>query len=161
MEIEDISDEDITEENEEESGDENDGFGINADTLRNAPTCLVPEHLESAIIVNETGNDMTLEDAPTISVAPGEGKVPQTFLRDPHFEVKAFPRHFPSGKYGLHHEREVNLPANMYYSQRIMNKDDRFSKDLTYIFMASQFCERQALEKQINIAGLCKTSIKL
>merc|ERR1711884_999460 len=95
----------------------------------------------------------TLEDVPTISIAPGEGKKPETFLRDTHFETKAFPRHFPSGNFGLHHERAIPLTSRMYFIQRLMNKDKRFSKDLAYLFMAQQFCERQSLEKQIHIAG--------
>ena len=57
---------DVEEKKEEDSDDENEGFCISADTLRNAPTCLAPEHPDSGIVVNETGATMTLEDAPSI-----------------------------------------------------------------------------------------------
>ena len=41
----------------------------------------------------------------------------------------------------------------MYFQQRVMNKDDRFSKDISYIFAAQQFVERAKIESQISIAG--------
>ena len=34
-----------------------------------------------------------------------------------------------------------------------MNRDDRFSRDISYIFAAQQFIERQKIESQISLAG--------
>ena len=41
----------------------------------------------------------------------------------------------------------------MYFQQRVMNNDERFSTDLSYIFAAQQFVERGKIESQISIAG--------
>ena len=88
-----------------------------------------------------------------MEIAPGEGKVPKNFLRDKHFEVKAHPRHFPTGQYGIHHERDVKLNHTMYFNQRVNNADPRFSSDVSYMFMAQAFLERENLEKQMYISG--------
>ena len=42
----------------------------------------------------------------------------------------------------------------MYFNQRLLNVDERFSKDFCYLFMASYYVERLALERQISISGL-------
>ena len=83
----------------------------------------------------------------------GEGKVPTNFLREEHFDVKAFPKLHPSGQYGINHPRHIRLYPQMYFNQRLLNKDRRFSQDSCYLFMASYYIERLALEKQINISG--------
>ena len=36
------------------------------------------------------------------------GKIPTNFMRSENFDMKAFPRHHPTGRYGLHSERKVN-----------------------------------------------------
>ena len=72
MEIDEKEDENIQAiENEasDDDDDENDrgGFGSNAKTLKNADTCLVPNHLESEVVV--AGEDT--EVARSIEIAPG------------------------------------------------------------------------------------------
>jgi hypothetical protein len=84
----------------------------------------------------------------------GEGKTAYTFLTEEHTDVKAFPKHHPSGKFGLNHPRKIRLSLQMYFNQRLLNQDKRFSKDPCYLFMASYYIERQAVERQINISGL-------
>ena len=84
----------------------------------------------------------------------GEGKVVSGILREPHSDVKAFPKHHPSGRFGLNHPRKIRLYPQMYFNQRLLNQDRRFSKDPCYLFMASYYQERQAVESQINISGL-------
>ena len=56
-------------ENEESDDDEDErsGFGTNAKTLTNADTCLVPNHLESEVIVAGEDTDV----ARNIEIAPG------------------------------------------------------------------------------------------
>ena len=83
----------------------------------------------------------------------GEGKTPSNLMRQHNWDVSAFPKHHPKGTFGLHHERAQKVSAQMYFQQRIMNKDDRFSKDISYIFAAQQFVERGKIESQISIAG--------
>ena len=41
----------------------------------------------------------------------------------------------------------------MYFIQRLLNIDDRFSENIPYLFMAQQFIERRALERQMDISG--------
>ena len=117
-----------------------------AKTLKDEATCLVPMNLESEIVTNENPN-------PTVKVAPGQGKQVTSFMRQEHFDLQAFPRHHPSGINGLHHSRKQKLSAQKYFIQRIMNYDERFSTDLSYIFMAQQYVERQKLESQVSLAG--------
>ena len=88
-----------------------------------------------------------------VELAPGEGKIPTNFAAQENFDVQAFCRHHPTGKYGVHHERKEKLSVQKYFLQRIMNCDPRFSHDIGYIFMAQHITERKALEGQISIAG--------
>ena len=57
---------------EEPSDDECDrgGFGINAKTLTNADTCLVPENLESEVVV--AGDEDEPHSSNCIKLAPGK-----------------------------------------------------------------------------------------
>ena len=136
------------EDSDEEVYDEKVGFGINAETLRNADTCLVPMNLESEVVTNE--NQSSSE---SLEVAPGQGKVPTNFASQENFDVLAYARHHPTGKFGVHYERKEKLSVQKYFVQRIMNMDPRFSQDISYIFMAQHLTERKALEGQISIAG--------
>ena len=74
-------------------------------------------------------------------------------MRQQNWDVLAFPRHHPKGNFGLHHERTRKVSAQLYFQQRIMNNDERFSTDISYIFAAQQFVERGKIESQISIAG--------
>ena len=74
-------------------------------------------------------------------------------MRQKDWDLAAFPRHHPKGIFGLHHERKQKVTDQMYFQQRIMNRDERFSTDISYIFAAQQFIERQKIESQISLAG--------
>ena len=89
-----------------------------------------------------------------ITIAPGEGKVPSNIMRQEHFDIEAFPKHHPSGKYGLNYKRDHRLTKQMYFNQRLQNVDQRFSKDPSYLFTAAYYVERHAVESQINVSGL-------
>ena len=67
--------------------------------------------------------------ADEIKVAPGEGKIPTHRMRNKDEDVKAFPKHYSTGKYGLNYDREFQLGPAEYFNQRCMNKDEQFSKD--------------------------------
>ena len=134
---------------ENDSDDEPAGFGTNAEVLRNAATCLLPENREAEMIINDTGK--TIHNV--VKIAPGEGKIPQNYLREEHFDVKAFPRHHPTGNYGLDHPRDRKIPAQKFFCQRLLNRDPRFANDMSYLFMAQQRVERAALESQLRLAG--------
>ena len=117
---------------------------------------MMPTDIGDQIVVNDKKSPIYKEDGKTsIKIAPGEGKVPSNILREDHFDVKAFPKHHPDGQYGLHHQpRKSKLSPQVYFNQRLLNADERFSKDPCYLFMASYYVERLSLERQINISGL-------
>ena len=75
-------------------------------------------------------------------------------MREDFFDVKAFPRHHPSGKFGLDHSRMYKLTPKHYFEQRLLNADERFQKDPCYVFMASQYVERHKIEQQISLSGV-------
>ena len=112
------------------------------------------------IIVNNTESekikDIQMEKG-SFQIAPGEGKIPTNLMREEHFDVKAFPKHHPSGNFGLHHSRKNKLSAKKYFNQRLLNCDERFSRDPCYVFTAAYFVERQAIESQIDISGKKKS----
>ena len=83
-----------------------------------------------------------------IATFSGEGKTAYTVMREEHTDVKAFPKHHPSGRFGLNHPRNIRLSQQMYFNQRLLNQDKRFAKDPCYLFMASYYIERQAVERQ-------------
>ena len=89
----------------------------------------------------------------TLFTISGEGKVPTNYMRDEHFDVKAFPCMHPTGRFGLHHKRSMKLSPVYYFNQRLLNKDQRFAKNIPYIFMAQQYLERHTLESQINVCS--------
>ena len=117
-------------------------------------TFLVPKNLASEVVLNNTAKVMVKQKGEKIfQIAPGEGKIPNPLMREEHFDVRAFPKHHPSGKFGLHHPRNQKLSARKYFQQRLLNKDERFSNDPCYVFTAAYFLERQSIENQINISG--------
>ncbi len=123
-------------------------------------TCIMPDCLETEVVLNKdkVKKKVDLGNGKSIEIAPGEGKVPTNYLRQEHFDVQSFVRHHPTGKFGLHHPRPHKLTSSMYFNQRLLNKDDRFSKDAFYVFMAAAYQERLGLEKQIDISGLKGTA---
>ena len=76
------------------------------------------------------------EDANQISIAPGEGKNPSNILQETDWDLKSFPCLLPDGNNSLHSDRERKLSEQDYFTQRIMNKDLRFSTNPAYIFAA-------------------------
>ena len=100
-------------------------------------TCLMPEEMAGQVVVNSKNVPLNIhkeETNATFKFAPGEGKIVTPWMRAEHFDVKANPRHHPSGLYGLHHPREFPLTPTQYFNQRLMNEDERFSKDSFYVF---------------------------
>ena len=107
---------------------------------------MMPTDFGDKMIVN---NEKSPIYKGSVKIAPGEGKVPSNILREDHFDVKAFPKHHPDGKFGLHHDpRKSKITPQVYFNQRLLNADERFSKDPCYLFMASYYVERLSLERQ-------------
>ena len=70
-----------------------------------------------------------------------------------HFDAKSVPKHHPTGRFGVHYQRKMKILPKMYFNQRFLNKDERFSKDACYLFMVAYFLEKYSLEREINISG--------
>ena len=54
-------------------------------------------------------------------------------------DVKAFTRHHPTGQFGFNYFRQLKLSPSLYFGQRMMNEDERFSRDPFYVFYAAAF----------------------
>ena len=72
-----------------------------------------------------------------VSIAPGEGKTPSNILQEKDWDLKSFPCLLPDGNNSLHSKRDIKLSEQDYFTQRIMNKDDRFATNPAFIFVAS------------------------
>ena len=90
--------------------------------------------------------------AKELCVAPGEGKIPINTMRDENWDVGGFPDLHPSGKFGLHHEREKKITAKNYFLQRLQNENPQFRKSKPYLFSAVYHCERQQFEQRISLS---------
>ena len=124
---------------------------------QSAETCLTPMDLETQIVSNTTSKTIskpTGEGRNSFEIAPGENKIVTNRLREIDSDVRAFPRHHPTGQYGISFPRKYKLTNQRFFNQRLLNKDERFSKDNFYLFMASTFIEEEQLEKQINVSGM-------
>ncbi len=120
-------------------------------------TCLMPENLETQIVLNKDPSktkQVNVSNGKTIEIAPGEGKIPTNYLRQQNFDAMSFIRHHPTGKFGLNEPRVYKLSPVMYFNQRLLNRDERFSQDPLYVFMCASYLERLGLERQIDISGL-------
>ncbi|XP_065942854.1 uncharacterized protein [Magallana gigas] len=128
-----------TTENEEQLSNDADQQQIATDT------CLQPVDIAQEVL------DHYFDDI--YDIAPGEGNNPIRMLQEPGNEAKTFPYLFPTGKFSWNDERETRITLSRYFNNRLMNTDDRFAKDSSYIFF-SQFMSdlNQVIEKtQISI----------
>ena len=112
----------------------------------NISTCLTNKFPE--LLANDDGE----EDPNDFSFAPGDGKTPKNIFMDVDWDIKAWPSLHPDGKYGLHHNRKVNLTEQKYFTQRIGNKDRRFEENPGYVFAAATYIERKQLQNNANIS---------
>ena len=105
-------------------------------------------------IIEPTNNQHDIDSTESHAIAPGEGKIPSNLMRDKLWDVNAFPSFHPTGKYGLHHQRDIKLQPQQYFVQRLQNVNKRFSSCPPYVFAAQYYIERQQLEQNINISYL-------
>ena len=95
-----------------------------------------------------TSSSKSIKD---LHLAPGEGKIPSSLMRDDSWDVGGFPHLNPSGNFGLHHEREVKISHQKYFLQRLQNLNPQFRNSKPYIFAATYFMERHQFEQRINL----------
>lgn len=125
------------------------------DNIYNFSTCILPEEPASNVIVNSTKNPIKKrlkKDGPVLEIAPGQSGHPENWLKNPYFDITAFPVLHSDGKYGLNYDRNSKLTPHQYFSQRILNHNPQFQMDPDYLFIAEQYCTRYALENKINIS---------
>ena len=76
-------------------------------------TFMTEKFPESSVVVNtgsaELKKKRSSDSKNSFSIAPGEGKVPTSLMRDKTWDVDAFPNLHPSGSYGLYCKRPVPL----------------------------------------------------
>ena len=142
--------------NQDKSEKEVDSDDEEKEDVFNKITCLLPENPQAKVLVNDTEKTikkkMKIASEITHVIAPGECKTPTNYMRDPRFLETAFPRHFPDGKYGLFCDRPKKLTPQQYFNQRLLNHDKRFAKDYGFLFVAQQYTERHAIERNISIS---------
>ena len=122
---------------------------------------------ESVALANDNpaaaldGNSLTKKNPRNISinnnnfadVAPGEGQIPTSVLREKEWYVKTYPHLYPDGRNGMNGEgRKVKLTNQQYIKQRLFNVDKRFANDPAYLFSATWFIENQQLERNISMS---------
>ena len=87
-----------------------------------------------------------------ICTAPGEGKIPNSFLTGESFEVPALPYFFPIGKFGYNVQRSYKLSPIKYFNQHLLNYTQLFASEADYIFYALSVTQQLKLNSRINIA---------
>ena len=89
---------------------------------QNGNTCLMHQNPEEEIVENFTARPIRkkkkVDSTKSFEIAPGEGKTPTNWLREDNFDAKGFPRLYPTGKFALHHDRKVKIPAQKFFLQR-------------------------------------------
>ena len=111
----------------------------------------------SAVMANQHPEIMvksSVTSTTSHSIAPGEGKIPTNLMRESTWDVDAFPNLHPTGKFGIHYNRETKLPPWQYVLQRLYNVNRQFATSTTLLFASMYFLERHSLESQINISCL-------
>ena len=75
-------------------------------------------------------------------VAPGEGQIPTSVLREKEWDIKTYPHLYPDGKNGMNAiGRTVKLSNQQYIKQRLFNIDKRFSNHPAYLFSAASYIQ--------------------
>ena len=121
-------------------------------TLRDHATCLTSLDPELDEVVNRRRKEKNLKEQ-TFEIAPGEDKKPTDILQTPHVDEMAYPDFHLTGKFGIDHPREKKLSKQQYFGQRLLNEDDRFSNDASYVFTSQHMIEKDSIRSQIAYAG--------
>ena len=146
---------DISEMEEEDEEDDNMDSVMRNQLNHGGPTMMVNANLKTDIVTNlPREGDNTKEQR--VVVAPGEGKLPTSLTRDKNWDIDSLPKHFPRGRFGLHHPRKLsqrkNLTVQDFVCQRFQNIDPRWRNSPTALFSYLYCVERLGLEKAMSIA---------
>lgn len=96
----------------------------------NTATCVQPVNGSEIQITN------------VLNIAPAEGQTPTTYFQQPKWEALCFPKLFHTGLNTFNTNRPVKQSLKKYFSQRLTNKDPRFSERTEYIFQALDATEK-------------------
>ena len=143
--IEEISnDEDEDEAKEEENYIEN-------DPIRKYQ----PKDYDHSVLLANMHPEMDHESqTKSVTITPGEGNTPKSILNDKDWDVKAFPLlHSPGGKYGLHHERKVNITDQNYFVQRSQNYIQKYANSTPWYYAAVGYIEQKQISRNIALEG--------
>ena len=95
-----------------------------------------------------------IDNFPEMTISPGEGQRPLNMRTDKDWDVMAFPHlNNPDGSNGKDHPRKVNLTAQRYFIQRILNKEMRFARNSSFKFAAVAYLEQQRISGNISLVG--------
>ena len=86
-----------------------------------------------------------------ISIAPGEGKKPNSLISNENCKALAFPYLFPKWKFA-YIQCDVKLSSVKYFNQQLLNYTQLFASEADYIFDALSGTQQLKLSSQINIA---------
>uniref|UniRef100_A0A3B3CJC3 ATP-dependent DNA helicase n=1 Tax=Oryzias melastigma TaxID=30732 RepID=A0A3B3CJC3_ORYME len=92
--------------------------------------------LESCLQPPNVAEDILSFTEGIYCVAPAERSSPVGFFKTPHLEAMAFPVQFPTGQNTLDSQRPIKLTPSQYFKSRMFSVDDRFAKDINYLFFA-------------------------
>ena len=91
---------------------------------------MFPKQPETDMVVNHSDTNKKIKRKrktnKIFDVAPGQGKIPTNWARDPKHDITAFPELFPLGKGGINEKREVKLTKGDFYSVRFLNHDKMY-----------------------------------
>lgn len=94
-------------------------------------TCLQPVNIAQEVL------DHYFDDI--YNIAPAEGNNPVRMLQTQDNEAKTFPYHFPSEHFSWNDKTDTIRTLSRCFNNRLMNSDDRFAKDRSYIFLQSVY----------------------
>ena len=106
----------------------------------NLHTCFQDDHPE--IHVEDT----------TISVNPGEGKMPTSIIMDDEWDMKSHPFLDPTGQNNMNKKRKVDLTPQEWLEQRLLNEDPIWSNTTSFVFSGLNYIERKQMRERINIS---------
>ena len=101
--------------------------------------------------IDQTSSD-NLPGNEVLSIAPGEGMLPVSFMLDQNVEELSFPSLFPTGKFGFHYERAVKLSLTKYANARLLNHTSRFASNVEYLFFLQYITEHKKISDSVSIA---------
>ena len=86
-------------------------------------------------------------------VAPAEGQIPTSVLKEKEWDIKTYPHLYPDGRNGMNAEgRKVRLTNQQYLKQRLFNVDKRYANDPGFLFSSTSYIELQQLERNISMS---------